>query len=115
MVEVIWTKKALSQLERAIKYIQEEQGTSYAQIVLSKILDATETLQTTPDIGTIEPLLAHKKSTYRFLVVWSYKIIYRTTNSKAIISRVFHTSRNPQRLKGILGQNCNVKLSFVIP
>ncbi len=64
MVEVIWTKKALSQLERAIKYIQEEQGTSYAQIVLSKILDATETLQTTPDIGTIEATSTHLNTEY---------------------------------------------------
>lgn len=101
MVEVIWTKKALSQLERAVKYIREEQGVSYAEIVLSRILDVTESLETTPHIGTTEPLLAHKKSDYRFLVVWSYKIIYRTTETKAIISRVFHTSRNPKRLKGI--------------
>jgi plasmid stabilization system protein ParE len=35
MVEVVWTKKAFSQLERAVKYIREEQGTAYAQIVLS--------------------------------------------------------------------------------
>ncbi|MFT6996606.1 MAG: toxin ParE1/3/4 [Cryomorphaceae bacterium] len=101
MVEVVWTKKALSQLERAVKYIQEEQGTSYAEIVMSRILDATESLENAPHMGTVEPLLVHKKSNYRFLVVWSYKIIYRTTKTKAIISRVFHTSRNPKRLKGI--------------
>jgi toxin ParE1/3/4 len=101
MVEVVWTKKTFSQLERAVKYIQEEQGTWYAEIVMSRILDATESLENTAHIGTIEPLLVHKKSNYRFLVVWSYKIIYRTTKTKAIISRVFHTSRNPKRLKGI--------------
>ncbi|MCH2216237.1 MAG: type II toxin-antitoxin system RelE/ParE family toxin [Flavobacteriales bacterium] len=101
MVEVIWTKKALTQLERAIKYIQEEQGTVYAQIVLERILSATELLESIPEIGTVEPLLTHKKSTYRYLVVWSYKVIYRATPSKVVISRVFHTSRNPKNLKGI--------------
>ncbi|NMM50856.1 MULTISPECIES: type II toxin-antitoxin system RelE/ParE family toxin [Cytophagales] len=101
MVEVIWTKKALGQLERAVKYIQDEQGTSYAKIVLNKILDSTELLENHPNIGTIEPLLKHKKSEYRFLVVWSYKIIYRMTKSKVVISRVFHTSRDPKKLKGI--------------
>lgn len=101
MVKVIWTKKAFGQLERAIKYIREEQGVSYAETVLNKILQTTELLEKSPNIGTIEPLLAHKKSEYRFLVVWSYKIIYRTTKEKAVISRVFHTSRNPKRLKGI--------------
>jgi toxin ParE1/3/4 len=101
MVKVIWTNKAFGQLERAIKYIREEQGLSYAEIVLNKILQTTDLLENSPKMGTIEPLLTHKKSEYRFLVVWSYKIIYRTTKDKAVVSRVFHTSRNPKRLKGI--------------
>jgi len=57
-------------------------------------------LGTNPQMGTVEPLLTHKKFHYRFLVVWSYKIIYRTTSDKVIISRVFHTSRNPKKLRG---------------
>jgi len=69
MVKVIWTKKAFGQLERAIKYIREEQGLTYAEIVLNKILQSTDLLEHSPNIGTIEPLLAHKKSEYRFLVV----------------------------------------------
>ena len=101
MVNVIWTRKAFGQLERAIKYIREVQGLTYAETVLNKMLQTTELLEHSPNIGTIEPLLAHKKSEYRFLVVWSYKILYRTTKDKAVISRVFHTSRNPKKLKGI--------------
>ncbi len=38
MVKVIWTKRAFGQLERAIKYIKEEQGDKFAEIVLEKIL-----------------------------------------------------------------------------
>lgn len=101
MAEVIWTKKAFGQLERAIKYIREEQGISYAEIVLKQILEATDRLEHSPNMGTAEPLLAHKKFTYKFIVIWSYKIIYRSTSDKVIISRVFHTSRNPSKLKGI--------------
>lgn len=101
MVAVIWTKKAFSQLERAIKYIREEQGISYAEIVLNKVLGTARLLETTPKIGRVEPLLEHKKSEYRFVLVWSYKIIYRVTSDRVIISRVFHTSRNPKKLKGI--------------
>ncbi len=101
MAQVIWTKKALSQLERAVKYIREEQGLSYAEIVVQKVFKSTSLLESSPEMGTIEPLLAHKKTQYRFLVVWSYKIIYRIAADKVIISRVFHTSRNPKKLKGI--------------
>ena len=87
MVKIIWTKKALGQLERIVKYINEEQGHSYAEKVLSEVLYSTSLLQGTPEMGTLEPLLAHKKFEYRFLLVWSYKIIYRCTKEKIVISR----------------------------
>ena len=101
MVKVIWTKRAFDQLERAIRYIKEEQGTSYAEIVLRKTLEKTRLLENSPKIGQIEPLLKHKKSEYRYILVWSYKIIYRLDKNKVVISRVFHTARNPKKLKGI--------------
>lgn len=101
MAQVIWTKRALGQLERAIKYIREEQGLSYAEIVVNKIFKSTSLLESSPEMGTTEPLLAHKKSQYRFIVVWSYKIIYRVDKNKVVISRVFHTSRNPKKLRGV--------------
>ena len=101
MVKVIWTRRALLQLEHNIKYIKEEQGHSYAETVLKKILNNTALLSKTPRIGPIEPFLKHKQSEYRFLIIWSFKIIYRVTKSSVVISRIFHTSRNPDKLKGI--------------
>jgi len=101
MAKVIWTNKALGQLERVIKYIRKEQGLSYAETVLSKILKITEQLESSPLIGVKETLLAHKRFEYRFVLAWSYKIIYRASNDRVVISRVFHTSRNPSKLKGI--------------
>jgi plasmid stabilization system protein ParE len=101
MAQVIWTKKASGQFERAVKYIYKEQGFYYADIVREKILQTTALLEGQPQMWTIEPLLSHKKFDYRFLLVWSYKIIYRTTEDKVMISRVFHTSRSPKKLKGI--------------
>jgi len=101
MVEVVWTVRAKDQLKRNIRFISEEQGDYYARIVLDAILSDTAKLAFAPDIGTKEPLLAHKKSTYRFLVVWSFKIIYRRSVKRVIISRVFHSSRSPDKLKGV--------------
>lgn len=101
MVKVIWSKRASGQLERNVKYIKDEQGVSYAETVLNKILSSTALLGRTPKMGRVEPLLAHKKTEYRFIVVWSYKIIYKVASDHVTISRVFHTSRNPNKLKGI--------------
>lgn len=98
MAEVIWTKLATEQFERAVKYIQIEQGTFYAGIVLSKILESVSNLEKFPEMGQVEPLLKHKKSEYRYLVVWSYKIIYRVGTNKVVVSRLFHTSQSPAKI-----------------
>lgn len=56
MAQVIWTKKASGQFERAVKYIFKEQGFYYADIVRVKILQTTALLERQPLIGAIEPL-----------------------------------------------------------
>jgi plasmid stabilization system protein ParE len=101
MGKVVWTKTALDQLERIVKYISEEQGNSYAKIVGTRIVERTEQLEHFPELGAKEPLLQHKKSEYRYLVAWSYKIIYRLSKNRITISRFFHTAQNPSKLKGI--------------
>jgi plasmid stabilization system protein ParE len=98
MAEVVWTKKALSQLEHAIKYVREESGITYAEILLNGILNATRHLERYPQSGQKELFLAHKKSEYRYTVAWSYKIVYRITASKVTISRVFHTAQHPTKI-----------------
>ncbi|MFT4526514.1 MAG: plasmid stabilization system protein ParE [Bacteroidia bacterium] len=89
MAEVVWTKKAFSQLERAIEYIETEQGNAYASIVLNRILKDTNLLKGNPRLGTKEPLLSHKTFEYRFLVVWSYKIIVGLTAIRLLYLEYF--------------------------
>ncbi len=101
MVEVIWSNRAASQLERVITFLAEEQSPSVARTVLERILDRTRSLTEHPEMGQKEPLLAHKISEYRYLIVWSYKVIYKKEKERVIISRIFHTSRDPGKLKGI--------------
>jgi Plasmid stabilization system protein len=101
MAKIVWSKRALSQLERNIRYIKEERGVTFGQIVLDKILGSVSRLTSFPLSGSIEPLLKHKKSEYRFVMAFSYKVIYRVQENKIVISRVFHTSRNPEKVKGV--------------
>ncbi len=101
MVKIVWTERAFGQLKRAISYIRDERGVSYATIVLDKIIKSTSLLTNHPKAGQEEPLLKHKKSEYRYLVVFSYKVIYKVQNDKIVISRVFHTAQNPNKMKGV--------------
>ncbi len=101
MAKVIWTKRATGQFECAVRYIEEEQGTAYARVILDRILHDVGLLAQQPRLGFREPLLLHRKFEYYSLVVWSYKVIYRVEKERVIISRVFHTSRNPSRMRGV--------------
>lgn len=101
MVKIIWSNRAFGQFERLIKYIKEEQGLTYAKIVQERIIQSISNLENFPLSGTLEPALAHKKIEYRFLVIWSLKIIYKVDIKKVTIARVFHTSQNPKKLKGV--------------
>ena len=98
MVEVIWSKTATEQLKRSVQFIKQDRGSYYAELVLSKILSAVNYLEDFPEIGTKEPLLKSRKIEYRFIIVWSYKIIYSKNKDKIIISRVFHTSQKPTKM-----------------
>ena len=101
MVRIVWSHKATSQLEKSISFIKQEHGISYSKVVLDRINNSVRLLSTSPKMGQIEPLLNHKKSEYRYLIVWSYKIIYKVEKTQVVVSRVFHTSRDPNKLKGI--------------
>ena len=98
MAEIIWTKLATDQFERTLKYLLAEQGLFYASIVYKEIIEKIDAPENHPLIGQKEPLLKHKRNEYRYLIAWSYKIIYRYKNNKIVISRVFHTSRNPVKI-----------------
>ncbi len=98
MAEVIWSKLAEEQLQRAVLYIQNEQGSFYARLVLNQILESVDVLESHPKSGPREPLLAHRKFEYRYIVVWSYKIVYRLVGERVTIARVFHTAQRPTKL-----------------
>ncbi len=100
MAEIIWTDKAKQQLRSAVNYVASSSSIYYANIVLNGILEQIEVLNIFPKAGKTEPALLDKKFEYRFLIRWSYKIIYRTSvnNEKVCIVRIFHTSQNPNKL-----------------
>ena len=98
MAEVVWTKIALRQYEKAVRYILATQGLPHAQSLVRRVDQLMEILATNPEIGTKEPLLRHKRGPYRFIVTWSHKIIYKTNRSIVTIARFFHTSRDPKKI-----------------
>ncbi len=100
MGQIKWSKKAVSQLERNIVYIAEQQSSVYSEVILAKIFSAVDLLHDNPRMGSLEPLLEYRMKEYRYLVVWSFKIVYKVnSNNDVLIARVFHTAQHPSKLK----------------
>jgi toxin ParE1/3/4 len=95
-----WTPFALERLDEIFEYIRHEaKSITPAQNFIQKILDRTDQLKRFPLSGAEEPLLVGTGQQSRYLVVNDYKIIYQLENKKVIITDVFHTKQNPEKIK----------------
>jgi len=91
MVKVIWTKRALDDLEEIGDYISKN-SFQYARLTLIKIIDTDLLITDNPMIGRIVPEINDKR--IREIIKGSYRIIYQIKKSKsAEILTVFHSSR----------------------
>lgn len=99
-IRVVWTPIAAEQFEDAIVYTANHRSPTYAERIRVKVLEATRRLSRLPESGAKEPLLEDEPEVYRYLVVWSYKLIYRYDKEarKILVVRFFHTSQNPDKL-----------------
>lgn len=96
-MKTVWDKLAIRTLRRIVEYIQIDSEEA-AKKVYDTIVSQTRTLYLFPNKFAIEPHLSTKEKTYRFITVWSYKIIYRVGENDIRIVDVFHTRRNPDTM-----------------
>jgi len=99
--QVIWSEKAKEDLLRIYDFIynQSPQG---ADKVFDVLLDLGDSLDKLPYRFPIEDLMIEAKNEYRFISKWSYKIIFFVDekNDQVIITQIFGTAQNPERLYG---------------
>ncbi|TDD97405.1 type II toxin-antitoxin system RelE/ParE family toxin [Flavobacterium cellulosilyticum] len=95
-MNVIWRKNALNELEAIYKYIKKESPQN-AVLVFNSIYDLAISLPNFPYKFPVEPIINIEK--VRFVVVWSFKIVYSVEKDSIVILRVFNTKQNPKKLK----------------
>ena len=96
--KLIWQNDAITQMEAIRKYISKDSKIS-AERVLKNIRGAVKRLKTYSFIGQEEEILKNNSKEDRYLVVGSYKVIYRVENQIIYILAVFDTRRNPSSLE----------------
>jgi addiction module RelE/StbE family toxin len=91
MVKVVWSKRALKDLEEIGDYISND-SFQYARLTLSKLIDTDKLISENPEIGRIVPEVNDKN--IREIIKGSYRIIYQINKPAQLeILTVFHSSR----------------------
>jgi len=91
MVKVVWTQRALYDLEDIADYISKD-SVKYASLTLEKILDTASLIEVNPLLGRIVPETNDKN--IREIIKGNYRvIIFSAADHAANILTVFHTAR----------------------
>ncbi|MBN2536535.1 MAG: type II toxin-antitoxin system RelE/ParE family toxin [Spirochaetales bacterium] len=89
-VKIIWSDKALSDIEEIIAYISKD-SEYFAINSASKIISTVELLKSFPDIGRIVP--EYQNTEIRELIYRNYRIVYKYKTKFVGIITVFHGSK----------------------
>jgi toxin ParE1/3/4 len=91
MVKVVWTEKALSDLQDIGDYISKD-SMKYAKLTLEKLVNTAAIIEINPLIGRIVPEKNDKS--IREIIKGNYRVIYQMHSEKAVfILTVFHSAR----------------------
>jgi len=85
-------------LQNIISYISEIESITTAKHVERGILSEMKKLKHFPTAFPKDEYASTDEITIRFLVKWSYKILFFIDKNKVQIVGIFHTAQNPDKL-----------------
>lgn len=98
-MKTILTNLAKQQIRQTAKYIHKEFGKKRRDEFIQEVRQARHLLESTPHIGSAEPLLAELPDMYRSYVMNHLnKIIYRLKDDTIVIVDLWDTRREPGKL-----------------
>jgi toxin ParE1/3/4 len=90
MAKIIWTGRALQDLEEIGEYISKD-SPGYAKLTLEKLIETTRLIEKNPLLGRIVPDLRQKN--FREIITGNYRIIYINKKQDFSYILTIHHSR----------------------
>ncbi|MBM2817086.1 MAG: ParE toxin of type toxin-antitoxin system, parDE [Ignavibacteria bacterium] len=98
ILRIKWTTTAAKELDKIYSYIAiESQSKQTASDFINTIFKRTEQLELMPLSGQIENNINNFE--VRYIIEGNYKIHYKYQKEMIIITDIFHTKRNPRKIK----------------
>ena len=96
-MKIHWHKRAAAQLHQVEKYVLRDFGERIRQEFMDEVEQATNALADMPTMGKIDPLFAHRRQTYRSIIVRRLnKIVYYVKGDALYIAAFWDTRREPK-------------------
>lgn len=97
-MEIIWTDFAIENFKIIFDFYTVKANRKVAHQIRKQILTSTEQLIKHPNSGQKELHLEKLEKDYRYVLSGNYKIIYKVEDSQIIISDVFDSRQNPDKM-----------------
>lgn len=92
-----WHKRAAAQLHQVEEYVLRDFGERVRQEFMDEVEQAVLSLVDMPTRGKIDPLFAHRKQTYRSIIVRRLnKVVYYVKDNILHIAAFWDTRREPK-------------------
>lgn len=93
---VIWTKRANTNFQRTIVYLEDNWAPKATRSFVKKSFKVTELLRNYPQLGSIED---KEKGIYGFLITTHNRLFYRLSEDGLIILNFFDTRQESTKTK----------------
>ena len=90
MIPLVWSPQAIRDIESIRAYIADDSA-HYAELVVSRIVDALERLKEFPESGRVVP--ERNDPQIREIIVKPYRVVYRRGEDRVEIVTLFRASR----------------------
>lgn len=94
--KIVWTKRALKNLDKTITYLQENWSEKVIDSFVTKTYETLYLLCEFPEIGVTEN---RNKNIRGLLITRHNKLFYKITKDSIVVLRIVDTRQNPNRLK----------------
>jgi toxin ParE1/3/4 len=96
---VVWTERAVRDVEGALDWVEGERGTDAAAALLDELERAIASLRSMPSrCRVVVELREHGITTYRELLCDPYRIVFRTRSRDVILLGVLDRRRDLEEL-----------------
>ena len=97
-MKIIWSDFASKMLKEIFLYYKENASMTVAKKIRDEIFKSTKQLQHHPQLGQTELNLIQLNEGHRYLVERNYKIVYKQVTEGILITDIFDTRQDPQKI-----------------